>query len=196
MSIEEKTAPADPFVAKEGHAFDCTGVEVVSERLRLLPISEEYAEEIYRNFTPEVTCYMSPKSPNHIGETLEFIHRSLRGMRRGEDLQFVITLQESGEFLGCGGLHGYDNPKTPELGIWLKIAAHGNGYGKEAIFALKQWADQHLAYKYLTYPVDRENVPSRKIPEALGGEIFEETLSPTQDGRVLDIVVYRIYSSQ
>lgn len=196
MDMEQTVTPANPFISTDGRVLDCTNVEVGTDRLLLLPISEKYAEEIFRGFTAEVTRYMFPKSPNRIEETHEFINRSLKGMRRGEDLQFTITAKESGEFLGCCGLHGHDNPKTPELGIWLKIAAHGSGLGKESIVALKQWADENLVYDYLTYPVDRDNVPSRKIPEALGGEIFEESHCMSQDGRMLDIVVYRIYPPQ
>ena len=193
MTTEQKIVPATPFEAKVDQTFLCTEVEIAAERILLLPISDNYAGEIFQNFTTEVTQYMVPQTPGRIEETLAFIGNSLEGMKRGENLQFVIVDKVSGEFLGCCGIHGQGNPTKPELGIWLKIAAHGNRYGKEAIMALVQWADRHLQYDYLTYPVDRDNVPSKKIPEALGGEIFEEALCPTQDGRFLDIVVYRIY---
>ena len=194
--MEQTSATATPFLAKAGSTIRCTETEIAAERILLLPISEKYATEIFQNFTAEVTHYMVPQTPGRIEETLAFIGNSLENMKRGENLQFVIVDKESGEFLGCCGLHGQGNPTKPELGIWLKISAHGNGYGKEAIMALVQWADRHLQYDYLTYPVDRDNIPSRKIPEALGGEIFEETLCTKQDGGCLDVVIYRIYPQQ
>ena len=39
--------------------------------------------------------------------------------------------------------------------------------GKEAITALKHWADANLRYEYLAHPVDRRNGASRRIPESL-----------------------------
>lgn len=193
MSTEPKSAPATPFEDKAGQPIDCLKVEIAAERVLLRPISEQYAEEIFFHFTPEVTRYMVPRSPTYIEETFDFIGRSLDGMERGENLQFVILKKESREFLGCCALHGQGKPQTPELGIWIKTSAHGNGYGKEAIFALVDWAKRHLEYKYLTYPVDRENIPSIKIPEALDGQVFEETLCARQDGGFLDVLIYRIY---
>ena len=193
MSSEQRSTPATPFEGKAGQPINCMEVEIASKRLLLRPISEVYAEEIFLAFTPEVTRYMVPRAAFHIEETLGFINNAMAGMRRGDNLQFVILANESREFLGCCGLHGHGSPTTPELGIWLKVAAHGNGYGKEAITALVDWAESHLQYKYLIYPVDRVNIPSRKIPEALDGQIFEETQCATQEGGYLDIVIYRIY---
>jgi RimJ/RimL family protein N-acetyltransferase len=194
MSTNEAFVPVTPFQAKPGRAFRCSEVEITAERVRLLPISEDYAREIFKNFTPEVTHFMVPQPARCIDETLAFISNARQGMEWGENLQFVIVDKESGEFLGCCGLHGHGCPTTPELGIWLKEVAHGRRYGREAITAVKRWVDEHLRYSYLTYPVDRENIPSRKIPESLGGEIHEESLCPTRDGRFLDIVIYRIYA--
>jgi len=193
MNREQTIVPATPFMPKAGHTFLCGEVEIAAERILLRPISEKDAGEIFQNFTAEVTRYMSPQPPARFEETLAFISNALEGVRREENLQFVIVDKKSGEFLGCCGLHGHGNPVTPELGIWLKISAHGNGYGKEAIIALVQWADRYLKYDYLTYPVDRDNIPSRKIPESLGSEIFEEALCPRQNGGFLDILIYRIY---
>jgi RimJ/RimL family protein N-acetyltransferase len=192
--MKETFVPATPFKAKPGRAFKCSEVAITAERVRLLPISEEYAGEVFKNFTPEVTTYMVPQPAISLEDTLIFISNARQGMEWGENLQFVIVLKESDEFLGCCGLHGHGCPTTPELGIWLKQAAHGSHYGREAITAVKQWADKYLRYSYLTYPVDRDNIPSRKIPESLGGEIYEESLCPTRDGRFLDIVIYRIYA--
>mgnify|MGYP001827681740 CR=1 FL=1 len=193
MTMENKSAPATPFQAKSGQPILCTGVIIPTGRLLLRPITERDTWQIFDNFTTEVTRYMVPQPSNRVGDTIQFIRRALAGMERGENLQFVIVDKASGEFLGCCGLHGQGTPRTPELGIWLKGAAQGNGYGKEAITALVAWADQHLSYDYLTYPVDRNNIPSRKIPQALGGEIFEETLCAKQNGGFLDAVIYRIY---
>ena len=64
-------------------------------------------------------------------------------------------------------------------------------YRKETIQILISWAGEHLEFDYLIYPVDRANIASRKIPEALGGIIFEERKQETMSGGYLDLVVYK-----
>jgi RimJ/RimL family protein N-acetyltransferase len=167
-------------------------VVIESERLRLVAASEEYAEAIFREFTPEVTEYMGPKPPDEIEETLTYIRGTRGRMAAGEEFSSAILLKHTGEYLGGGGVHGIDRD-TPELGIWIKKGAHGKGYGREAVTALARWAFENLSVRYLTYPVDRRNVASRKIPESLGGRVEAEYQYENQSGRTLDIVQYRIY---
>jgi RNA binding exosome subunit len=45
------------------------------------------------------------------------------------------------------------------------------------------------------YPVDRRNAASRKIPEALGGEVVSTTMTTGQAGNPLELVTYRIDAS-
>ena len=97
--------------------------------------------------------------------------------------------------MGCGGLHHIDT-KTPELGVWIKKSAQGNGYGKETIIALKEWADKNLDYEYILYPAVEENYPSRRIPEFLGGEVFREYDKVNMSGKEQHLLEYRIYPSK
>ena len=163
---------------------------IESARLRLVPISMEYKDDIFAEY-PRIAVFMSTVPAKDISETERFISNSLRSMKSGSNLQFVITEKGSGEFLGCAGLHHIDTP-TPDAGIWLKKAAHGNGYGKEAVAAMKEWADAHLSYDYIVYPVVKENAPSRAVAESLGGTIARAYDKKTSDGRILHIVEYRI----
>ncbi len=180
------------FQTKGEYVLDAERLEIRGDGIRLRPVVEADAADIFTYFDRDVTRYMSPAPALDIEETLAVIRRWDVGRARGDELVLAITLRETGEFLGCCGLHGRGKVRTPELGIWTKTEAHGHGYGREAIFALVDWAQEHLDIDHFTYPVDRANIPSRKIPEALGGKIFKEKLSPTPDGRVLDIVIYRI----
>ena len=47
-------------------------------------------------------------------------------------------------------------------------------------------------FNYLVYPVDKENIPSRKIAECLDGKIFREETRVSMSGLVLNEVAYRI----
>jgi RimJ/RimL family protein N-acetyltransferase len=170
-------------------------VVVETERLRLVPASEEHAETIFREFTATITEFMFPKPPVEIQETLTFIRGARERMQLGRDLECAILLKQTDEYLGGGGLYHLLSD-TPELGIWVKEGAHGHGYGREAVTALAAWGFENLAVRYLIYPVDRRNLSSRKIPESLGGNVEAEYKHEAQGGRELDIVEYRIYPRQ
>jgi len=165
---------------------------IETERLILIPVSAMYREEIFSEFTPEITTYMFPKSADDIGETDAFIAESIENMSKGTELVCVILKKDTKEFMGIAGLHHIDTP-TPEFGIWTKKSSHGNKYGREAIYGVKQWADKNIVYEYITYPADKRNIGSKKIAESLGGVIKKEYTQTGLDGQELDEVEYWIY---
>ncbi|MBA3030716.1 MAG: GNAT family N-acetyltransferase [Desulfobacterium sp.] len=180
------------FDYKHNNFIDLTSIRIEGDRVVLSSICGRYSNEVFKEFTPEITVYMVPKPTETIDETVSFIAESLKSMKAGNDLHLVITKKDNGEFLGCCGLHGRQNTKTPELGIWIKKAAHGNKYGQEAIQTLVSWAIGKINFDYFIYPVDKANIASRKIPETLGGIIFEEKMVSTMRGTILDEIVYKI----
>jgi RimJ/RimL family protein N-acetyltransferase len=144
--------------------------------LILKPISPEYAEDIFREFDDNVTKYMSRGPNESLESTNEFVEKSLAGTKRGEKAQLVVT-DRDGDFLGLTSVERA-NTKTPELGLWLKESAQGQGFGPELIFALYKWATENLDVDYFVYRADKENVGSWKIAEKLiaeyGGEYIGE----------------------
>ncbi len=167
-------------------------IMIKTENLILKPITLDHKEDIFREFTSEITTYTYPKPPDKIDDTIDFIKSSMKNNEEGHNLQTVVLKKGTEEFLGCAELHNIDKD-TPELGIWIKKSAHGHGYGREAITALKAWADKNLEYRYLLYPVAEENHPSRRIPESLGGEVCCEYDEVSMSGVEHHILEYRIY---
>jgi ribosomal-protein-alanine N-acetyltransferase len=175
------------------HDIELTDVEIVTERLILRPINLTDLEPIAREFTDQITLYMYPTAARSAMDVAPFIADSLEGLSNNSNLQLVATSKDPvGQFVGCLGLHKPDT-RTPELGIWIVQSFHRQALGLEAIEALCGWAAEEIECDYLRYPVDRENIPSRRIPEKLGGEIEDEYDMITPDGRTLNIVEYRIY---
>ncbi len=172
--------------------MDLRSVTIETERLLLVPISAKYRQEIFQAFTDRVARYTWPQPTGNIADTDAFISGSLDSMGRGGELQFVAVSKNSEEFIGCTGLHHLWT--RPEPGLWLKESAWNNGFGFEIVAALKRWADEHIEYEYLYYPVHKDNVPSRRIPEKLGGiSEEEEFISQNARGEDHTIVAYRIY---
>lgn len=166
-------------------------IVIESDRLLQIAITQDYAADIFLHFTKEVTTFMYPQPAEQFQETTAFIARSIVGLQAGTNLQLVILHRETKEFLGCSGLHNLDCGH-PELGIWLKPAAHGHAYGLEAIGALIAWAQERLDYEYLKYPVDISNTASKRIPEFYGGVAADRHPLTNLAGKTLDIVEYRI----
>ena len=172
--------------------LDLLSLVIEGDRIKLLVIDNKFATDIFREFTEEVTTYMIPSPTESIEETRSFIAASRRGMEAGYNLQFAVISKATEEFLGNCGLHGENKVKTPEIGIWLKKDAHGKGYGREAVRTLVNWAKENINLDYFTYPVDRRNAQSRKIPESLEGKIIQSYRMTTPTNKMLDCVVYRI----
>lgn len=175
--------------------MNTSNLVIESKNLLIKAISLDYASDIFKEFTPEITVYMSPKPAEKIEETIVFIESSIKSNQVGSVFQAMIISKDTNEFIGCTGLHHIDTPH-PEFGIWLKKSAHGHGYGKEAIVAMKAWADQNLTYEYLVYPVDKANIASCRIPEFLGGQIAGEHTDVGMGGNKLNIVEYRIFKKK
>ena len=173
-------------------SIELTSVFIQSDRIILESIQMSYCQQIFNEFTPEITQYMFPKPPVIVEETAQFISESLTKMQKRKELVLVIKKKENGEFLGCCGFHSKETPTTPEFGIWIKKDAHGNKYGREAIKILKHWAIENIDFDYAIYPVDKANIASRKTAESLGGMVIKERRIKTMRGSYLDEVVYKI----
>ena len=76
---------------------------------------------------------------------------------------------------------------SPEVGLWLKESAHGQGFGREVVAALVDWGHATLGKESFIYPVAIQNIASRRIAEGLHGEIIGSRTNPKYDS-----VVYRI----
>ena len=168
--------------------------KIETKRLLLVPINLIYQNDIFKEFSLEVARFLTPQPTGNIENTIYFINDSREKTSQGSQIQLVALNKDTKEFLACVGLHEI-NTKTPELGLWFKKSAWGLGYGKESMLALKQWADKNLDYDYINYPVYKENTPSRKIAEFLGGEVSEELKSKNQNGVEFDEVRYSIKSN-
>ncbi len=171
---------------------DLLDVEIVTDRLFLRSIRFIDMNPIFGKFTERVTRFMLPSPPRSSVETATFIADSISGMIDRTNLQLTILRKDmQNQFVGCAGLH-HPESLTPEIGIWLAQDSQGLGFGLEAVKAICDWAADEIECDYIKYPVDRANEASRRIPESLGAEIEDEYDRVTPDGRILNIVEYRI----
>ena len=170
---------------------DLLSVVIETSRLVMRPVNREYAPEIFVEFTPEVCRHLFPQPASQIAETLDFIDRSRAAMAAGKELAVSVFARADDSFLGGAGLHDLSSG-VPEAGIWIKLSAHGHGFGFEAVEGLISWAAQTLGVREVPYPVMIENWPSRRIPERLGGTIVRQFRKANAVGVMRDLVEYVI----
>lgn len=164
---------------------------VETERLRLVPLNSKYTEDVYREFTPAVARYMIPQPYQSKAEAEQFVSDCERAFDLGSDLELAILEIQGGEFLGCLGVLGL-NLTVPQLGIWLKESAWGCGYGREALQVVLTWLTGQGRHAYALYPVDRENVSSRHMIEALGGVLDNVYSEQNSLGRIFEVCEYHL----
>lgn len=164
-----------------------------SERLVLVKPEECHAEEILRAFDRETTRYMCPKADETMEEVLGFLNFVQKGIEEMTSYNYALIVKETGEFIGCGGIENVQGP-IAEFGIWIKKEAYHHGYGREAVRCLYEAARTCSEYEGFIYPVDRRNLSSRRIAEALGGVCDETDVNfrLNGNGQDLELITYHI----
>jgi RimJ/RimL family protein N-acetyltransferase len=170
---------------------DLSAIEITSTRLCLRSFKAEDAAESFAEATPTLTRFMGWDPSPSLAAFAEIWRDWLPKMAAGTDLALTVRLQSTGEFLGMAGLHCIGRPE-PEIGIWVKEAAHGVGYGREAVAAVVAWHSRESGTNGFTYPVAIENRRSRSLAESLGGRLVGTRELRKPGGVVLDEVVYLV----
>lgn len=163
---------------------------IETERLYLRAVSYRDVVLIKREFDFDLTLYMTPAPAKTLREEFRVVRDMRRMRKKGTDYIYAVTRKDTGEFLGLCGFHGLKEA-MPSFGIWIKRSAHGHGYGKEAVYGVAAEA-KRLGFREVFYPVDRRNIPSKRIPLSMGGAVrnYEESRSDT--GRKLEIEFYAV----
>ncbi|MBP1165884.1 MULTISPECIES: GNAT family N-acetyltransferase [unclassified Chryseobacterium] len=166
-------------------------IEIKTKRLVLRPVKDLYIDDILEHFTNEVTRYMPFDPQGSRQDIITFVNESKRTLLQNTDL-VMVALDSDGDFAGCCGIHNITK-ESVELGLWLKKSSQGKGLGTEIIKALIEFLEKNFTFKYILYPVDEENIASRKIPEKLGfipAKKYKKNKNHLMD---LNIVEYRKY---
>ena len=159
-------------------------IVILSPRLRLSQFQMTDAQEVFGCITPETTKFMPWEPPSW----REYVTRCEKRIRVPEPdkFHFVIRRLDSGECLGMASLEDATSV-SPEVGLWLKESAHGQGFGREVVASLVGWGHTCLGKESFIYPVAVQNFASRRIAENLHGEIIGNRTNPKYDS-----IIYRI----
>lgn len=164
-----------------------------TERLVIQPYSSSYLEDYYKEFTSEITKYQYPDCFSDIEAADKVLSGFAADMEQGDMLELVICTQD-GEFLGSIEVFGL-REETPEIGLWLKMAAHGTGYGYEALKSVIEYLTAAKKYPYYIYEADVRNTPSIRLVEKFQCEKGGCEEITTESGKKLKLQTYRIFHS-
>ena len=159
-------------------------IVIHSSRLQLSQFQMADAHEVFGCITPAITKFMPWEPPSWS----EYLARCEKREQAPEPnkFSFVIRRLDNRECLGMASFEDADSV-SPELGLWLKASAHGQGFGREVVAALVEWGHATLGKASFIYPVAVQNTASRRIAENLRGEIIGNRTNPKYES-----VVYRI----
>lgn len=119
-------------------------------------------------------------------EGREWIARVQQDHATGRPRCFAIALKDTDRLIGGVGLDGSagDESEEPALGYWLGQPHWGNGYAREAIAAVIDYALRILSLPTIRAYTDPSNMASQKVLLRCGlervGEI--ELIRPTRNG--------------
>ena len=162
-------------------------IVIQSPRLRLSQFQMMDAQEVFGCITPAIAKFM-PWEPPSWGEYVTRCEKRVQAPEPNK-FSFVIRRLDNKECLGMASLEDADSV-SPELGLWLKESAHGQGFGREVVTALVKWRHTTLGKESFIYPVTVQNTASRRIAENLRGEIIGNRTNPKYDSVVYKISFY------
>ncbi|QQK79447.1 GNAT family N-acetyltransferase [Salicibibacter cibi] len=142
-----------------------------SDRLHFREITEKDRESLEELFSdPDVMRFADVTKTNR--ETGEWMEQSYRDYRSFGVGFWVAEKRGNGEFVGQCGFRPQKIKGQIHMGFGYLLArtAWGNGYGKEAAYACRNFAFEQLAIDELTSIIHPQNIPSIKIARALGME--------------------------
>ena len=139
-------------------------VNIETNRLLLMPISNNYFEEINKLFISQKIKSTAKKFTEKTKDTKIFIEESLERLINGIDLQMIILNKGTNEFIGLIGLY-----KLNTLEPFVKISTiklfHKNGYGLEAMNGIIEWAKRNIKYNYIYYDFNKSKIKNKKASE-------------------------------
>jgi RimJ/RimL family protein N-acetyltransferase len=111
-------------------------------------------------------------------KTREWIKRNIDRYARDGVGFFAITLKNSSELIGCGGviMQETDQGVEPEVGYQVRRDQQGKGYATEMARACMQYAFETMKANHIISLIRPDNMPSRRVAEKNGLTVDREMM--------------------
>ncbi len=110
--------------------------------------------------------------------TREFIQRNVDRYAKDGVGFYAITLKDTGELIGCGGIimQPTDQGIEPEIGYQIRRDQQGRGYATEMARGCMKYAFEVLKTDHIISLIRPDNMPSRRVAEKNGLVVDREFL--------------------
>ena len=153
------------------HCVGCVSMSIPepTERLVFREMAEDDLEPMAALLgDPDVMAYYA--HPKDRAEALEWIHWNQRLYQEHGFGLWVISLRDTGEFLGDCGLtpQEVEGVTEIEVGYHVRRPLQRQGYATEAAIASRDFARDQLGVRRLIAIIHPENVASQRVAEHIG----------------------------
>lgn len=145
--------------------------------------------EYQKAFDAETARYQLADPFLHIRDAANYFHTCYEREQIGMSCVRLLV-DDADRFIGsieADGLWG----DAPALGLWIAKAYRKQGYGEEALCRFISVL-REFGYSRFRYETDKRNLPSVHLIEKLGAEPSSMETVETPNGKLLELVLYRI----
>ncbi len=147
---------------------DFSDVRLETARLILRSIRLGDEKLIFPEQTEEITQHWVGLEPADSPKELkERIRHSIEKSKETLYIELIVFTKNSHEFIGRCDIAGTDFDDF-EIDLWVKKSAQRQGYAKEMVAVLLDWARKNTTLKYLVYSVTEGNIPSQALIDKEG----------------------------
>jgi ribosomal-protein-alanine N-acetyltransferase len=166
---------------------------LLTERLSLRKMKETDSPQLFKIWSnPEVTRYMNIENFSNEDQAKEIIRYLSELASQNKAIRYTIILKNTNQIIGTCGFNmiDFENAKA-EIGYDIDSTYWGNGYGREAVSCLLDYAFEHLKFMRVEAKVEPENVHSINLLEKAGFTL-EGTLrnSEKSKGEFIDLHIF------
>lgn len=164
--------------------------KLATRRLRLEPLGAADAASIQRSFPRwNIVQYMSVDGipwPYPSNGAQQFVSFAESKMQEGTDYLWGIHLKTRNKRWLIGVVHLRTTDPRDHIGFWLAEAHWGNGYMREAVKAVTNFAFKKLGMPSLRIMNAEQNTGSRNISLALGAKFVGKIPMQSFCGKTFD----------
>jgi RimJ/RimL family protein N-acetyltransferase len=157
---------------------DPKDIKLETDRLNLIPLSEDDAETIYSNVKEYEIAKWLINLPHPYPEdgAIKFIRETNELMKKGNSYELAIRLKSTNELIGVMAFCKVDKKnRNSELGYWITQKYWNSGFASEAAKRILEFGFNVLNLERVFAKCVPENEASKKVMEKIGMQ-YEGTM--------------------
>jgi RimJ/RimL family protein N-acetyltransferase len=153
---------------------------IKTENIIIRDFERRDAENLFRiareknilRFMPDWAQWKS--TPQDYYDYIDYMQAQKNSADVYKNKRFVISLPNADEMIGMVGAGIEQTLNEVEIAYFMSEEYQRRGYAREAVNALAEWCFKVSDVPYLILTIDCANIPSNKLAEKCGFELFEK----------------------